>query len=70
MKAKVNFKCCNVTSWKTNNCPTLPNTTILSNISRIRRNQTVKVDQLTEYNVRNIFIQELCRDRETSSRPF
>ena len=44
---------------------------ILSIISRRKDNQTVKFSQLTEYNVRNIFLQKSFRKwgRETSSRP-
>ena len=44
---------------------------ILPNISQSKGNQTVKIDQLIEYN-RNIFLQKLCRNwgRKTSSRPF
>ena len=32
---------------------------ILTNISRSKGNQTMKLDQLTEYNKRHIFIQKL-----------
>ena len=44
---------------------------ILSNISQSKGNQTMKFDQLIEYNKRNIFLQKLCRKwgKETSSRP-
>ena len=44
---------------------------ILPNISQSNGNQTVKFDQLTEYNERNDFPQRLCRKRGkgTSSRP-
>ena len=43
---------------------------ILSNISQSKDNQTMKIEQLIEYN-RNIFLQKLCRKggKETSSRP-
>ena len=34
---------------------------ILSNISRIKSNKPMKLDQLIEYTNRNIFIQNLCR---------
>ena len=34
---------------------------ILPNISQSKSNQTVKIDQLIEYN-RNIFLQKLCRN--------
>ena len=34
---------------------------ILPNISQSKGNQTVKIDQLIEYN-RNIFLQKLCRN--------
>ena len=44
---------------------------ILSNISQIKGNQTMKFCQLIEYNKRNIILQKLYRKlgRETSSRP-
>ena len=32
---------------------------ILSNISRGKANQTMKFDQLIEYNIRNIFLEKL-----------
>ena len=45
---------------------------ILANISRSKRNQTMELGQLVEYNKRNIFLQKLWRkwSREFSSRPF
>ena len=36
-------------------------TDMLPNISRSKRNQTMKLGQLTEYNKRNIFLQILYR---------
>ena len=33
---------------------------ILPNISQSKGNQTMKFDQLIEYNKRNIFLQKLC----------
>ena len=41
------------------------------NISQGKSNQTMKLDQLIDYNKRNIFLQKLCRKfgKETSSRP-
>ena len=33
---------------------------ILSNISRSKGNQTMKFDQLIEYNKRNIFLKKSC----------
>ena len=44
---------------------------ILTNISRSKGNQTVKLGQLIEYNKRNIFLQKLCKKwgREISPRP-
>ena len=44
---------------------------ILPNISQSKGNQTMKFDQLIEYNKRNIFLQKLSGKwiRETSSRP-
>ena len=34
---------------------------IMSNISRIKDNQTMKFDQLIEYNMRNIFLEKSYR---------
>ena len=34
---------------------------ILPNISRSKDNQAIKFGQLMKYNVRNIFLQKLCR---------
>ena len=45
---------------------------LLSNISRIKGNKTIKFCQLIEYNVRNIFSEKSntkCGE-ETSSKPF
>ena len=33
---------------------------ILPNISRSKGNQTMKLGQLLEYNMRNIFLEKLC----------
>ena len=43
---------------------------ILPNIAQSKGNKTMKLDQLIEYNKRNIFLQKLCRKwgYETSSR--
>ena len=43
---------------------------ILSNISRSKGNQTMKLGQVTEYKQRNIVLQTSCRKRggESSSR--
>ena len=45
---------------------------ILSNISRIKGNQTIKFGQLTECNMRNIFLENWYTkcDGEASPRPF
>ena len=53
-KDKVNFEINDVTTWFTNNCNAhiaqyLPN------------NQTMKFGQLIKCNMRNIFLQKLCR---------
>ena len=65
---KVNFKFGDVTAWLTNNC----NTRILFNISKSNGNQTMKFGQLTECNMRNIFLEKSYTkcDGETSPRPF
>ena len=47
---------------------------ILPNISRSKGNQTMKFDQLIEYNMRNIFLEKSytkwLKNGETSRRPF
>ena len=45
---------------------------ILPNISRSKGNQTIKLGQLIDYNMRNIFIEKLYTKcgREASPRPF
>ena len=44
---------------------------ILPNISQSKGSQTMKLGQLIEHKMGNIFLQKLCRKggRETSSRP-
>ena len=44
---------------------------MLTNISRSKGNQGIKLGQLIEYNKRNIFLQKLCGKwgRETSPKP-
>ena len=45
---------------------------IFTNISRSKNNQAMKFGQLTEYNMRNLFLEKLHTKccRETISRPF
>ena len=45
---------------------------IFPNISRSKDNQTMKFNQLTEYNIKNIFLKKSCTkcSGETSPRPF
>ena len=45
---------------------------ILPNISWSKGNQTMKFGQLTEYNMRNIFLEKQCLKfgKETNLRPF
>ena len=66
-KDKVNFKIYDATAWlKTIAIHLLPN------ISRSKGNQTMKLCQLRDYNMRNIFLENSdtkCGE-ETSSRPF
>ena len=50
---KMFVKIYDVTSWLTNN-----SIHILPNISRSKGNQTMKFDQLIEYNMRNIFVEK------------
>ena len=44
----------------------------LTNISRSRGNKTMKIGQLTEYNMKNVFLQKSYRkcSGETIHRPF
>ena len=45
---------------------------ILLNISRSKDNQTMKFSQLTEHNIRNVFLEKSCTkyDKESIPRPF
>ena len=45
---------------------------MLANISRIKNNQTMKLGQLIECNMRNIFLEKPYKKygKETSPRPF
>ena len=62
----MNFKIYDVTNWITIIIH------ILSDTSRSKGNQTMKFDQLTDYNMRNIFLEKSCTKcgRETSLKPF
>ena len=44
----------------------------MPNISRSKRNETMKFGQLIEYNMRNIFIEKSCTEcgGKTSPKPF
>ena len=53
MKDHINFENYDVTSWLTNNC----NTHIAQYISKSKGNQTMKFDQLIEYDM-NIFVEK------------
>ena len=52
---QVNFKIYGFTAWLPESC----NIYILSNISRIERNQTMKFGQLIECNMRKVFLEKL-----------
>ena len=52
-KDEVNFKIYDLTTWKTEIA-----IHILPNISRSKSNQTMKIVPLTEYNIRNIFLEK------------
>ena len=67
MRDKVNFKIYGVTAWLTNNC-----NTNIAHISRSKGNQAIKLGQLTDYNMRNIFLEKSYTNcgAETSPRPF
>ena len=56
-----------ITAWLTNNCDTH-----IALISRSKGNQTMKVGQLIEYNMKNVFLEKSHKkcDGETSPRPF
>ena len=54
-KAKVNFKVYDVIDRETNNY-----NTYIAQYSRSKGNQIMKFGQLTEYNMRNIFIEKAC----------
>ena len=45
---------------------------MLPNVPRSKANQTMKLGEPIEYNMRNVFLQKLCRKwgREASPRPF
>ena len=62
-KDNSNFKFYDVTAWLTNNC-----NDILPNISRSKRNQTMKFGQFLENNMRIIFLEK--SGVETSPRSF
>ena len=66
-KDEVNFKFHDVTAWLTTIL-----IHILPNILRSKDNQTMKFGQLTEWNMRNIFLEKSYTkcDGETSPRPF
>ena len=61
----VNFKIYDITTWLINSY----NTYIFPNISQSKDHQTIKFDQLIEYNKTNIFLQTSCRNwgSETTS---
>ena len=53
-KDKFIFKICDITTCETNNC----NAYIAQYLSRSKGNQTMKLDQLIEYSMRNIFLEK------------
>ena len=67
-KIKVNLKIYDVTTWSTNSF----NKDIETSLSRSKGNQTMKLDQLIEYNMRNIFLEKsyINYGVKTSPRPF
>ena len=66
-QAKVNLKIYVVTDWTAN-----ITITILSNISRSKDNQTIKLGKLIEYNLRNLFLEKSYTKYggKASPRPF
>ena len=56
-KAELNFKIYGVTNWNTNNCYKY-----IDRYIKGKSNQTMKVGQLTEYKVQNIFFQKSLRN--------
>ena len=53
-KDHVNYRIYDVTTWKTNN----GNVHIARHLKRSKGNQTLKFNQLIEYNMRNIFLEK------------
>ena len=64
LKDKVKFKFYDATTWLTNIC--------YAHVAQYIGNQTMKFGQLTECNMRNIFLEKPCTKcgGETSPRPF
>ena len=69
-KAKINFKIYNTTNWEKNN--TIIRYTFCLIFSRSKGNQTMEFGQLTEYDIKNIFLEKSYTKYggETSPRPF
>ena len=69
-KAKINFKIYNITNWETNN--TIIRYTFRLIFSRSKGNQAMEFGQLTEYDIKNIFLEKSYTKfgGETSPRPF
>ena len=69
-KAKINFKIYNITNWETNN--TIIRYTFRLIFSRSKGNQAMEFGQLTEYDIKNIFLEKSYTKYggETSPRPF
>ena len=59
-KDKVNFKIYDVTTWVQHGKQTIA-IYIFPNISRSKGNQTMKFNQLTEYNMKNIFLKNYTK---------
>ena len=66
-KANANFKIHDIIHWETNNC-----NTYIAKYLKSRSNQTLKFDQLIEYNIKNVFLGKSYPTwcAETARRPF
>ena len=69
-KNNFNFKLYELTAWLTSSCNT--HISHILYVSRRKGNQTMKIGQLIEYKMRNIFLEKSYTKcgRDTSPRPF
>ena len=69
-KNNFNFKLYELTAWLTSSCNT--HISHILYVSRRKGNQTMKIGQLIEYKMRNVFLEKSYTKcgRDTSPRPF